>query len=393
MARAPEPSLRVLQVIDSLVPAGAESSLAAQAPLMRDLGVDLTVAYLVERNGLRDALIAAGVDVIDAGQGTRSRVRHVEGIDAVIHHTQPHLVHTTLFEADIAGRIAAARRGITCVSTWANTGYGEIEIAYSGNSRLKVRAAQGLDALTSRTVARFQAVTPHVAEVMRRRLVVPASRVEVIPRGRDRRQLGYPSASRRGLARQRLGVGPQTPLILAVARHEPQKGLDLLISAMPEIRKHVPGATTVIAGREGRTTQALTRLRHGLLDPACVKLLGARSDIPELMCAADAFVLPSHWEGAAGSLIEAMALECPVVTTDLATLRGTVDSRSAVLVQPGSVENIAAGVIQTLQHKTATKERARIARELFETQFTIETAAARLAAFYRSALASRRGRW
>ena len=326
--------LRVLQLIDSLAPAGAEQSLVVLAPHLQTRGVDLHVGCLTQQDELRGVLETAGIPVHGGLASTGSRRESVRNVGRLLENLRPDLVHTTLFEADLAGRLAARRSRIPSVSTWANTAYGRTEIRRGGNHWAKVRAAQAADIATARFAARFHAVTPHVAEVMSRRLLISRSKVDVVPRGRDPEVLGTRSEQRRTEVRQSLGVGDTTPLVLAVARQEPQKGLDVLVRGLPAIRASLPDVVILVAGREGRATEQLRSLQTALLDPDAVRFLGARDDVPDLLCAADAFVLPSRWEGAAGSVIEAMAMECPIVASDLETLRGTVDARWQRSSQP-----------------------------------------------------------
>src|SRR5690606_11704260 len=228
------PGVRVLQVIDSLARAGAEQSLAALAPHLVAEGVDLHVAYLVERDDLRPALERAGVTVTSLAtpDGRRHRRSWYRRLRRLVAALAPDLVHTTLFEADLAGRRAAAHEGVPCASSLVNSTYDPGQARRERVSPLKLRAAQAADVLTARHVARFHAVTDHVARVMSRRLLVPRSRIEVIPRGRDPEVLGRRDPARARAVRARLGVPDGAPLLVAVGRQEPQKGLDVLLQAL-----------------------------------------------------------------------------------------------------------------------------------------------------------------
>ena len=118
-----------------------------------------------------------------------------------------------------------------------------------------------------------------------------------------------------------MGLGDDVPVVLAAARHEYQKGLDVLLDAIASIRRDQPNIVLLLAGRDGNRTAALRYQATRLGLDANVRFLGARDDIPDLMVAADVFVLPSRWEGLPGAVIEAMALETPVVATDLPGVR------------------------------------------------------------------------
>lgn len=374
--------LRVLQLIDSLAPSGAERSLASLAPQLAAEGIDVHVAYLVERGGLRADIEAAGIPVHSLAGESASRREWLSRTADLVGELNPDLVQTTLFEADLAGRRAAARKRVPCISSFVNTAYGRTEARRDGVRRVRVRAAQAADALTARRVARFHAVTQHVATVMGRRLLVPASKIEVIPRGRDADLLGRRSEERRLAVRRRLGIGETVPVILAIGRQEPQKGFDVLLNALPVVRSQHPEVHVVIAGREGRATASLLDLmhNHGLGDT--LTFLGRRDDVADLLAAADVFALPSLWEGAAGTVLEAMALECPIVASRLPTLQEAIDDSTAELVTPQDPTGLAQGLLTTLADRRAAASRARAARSRFEREYTIQVSARRMADLY-----------
>jgi glycosyltransferase involved in cell wall biosynthesis len=373
---------RVLQIIDSLVRGGAEQSLAMLAPHLVGQGIDLHVAYLVEGDGLRAEIERAGVPVLSLAEPGAGRRRWLARTVDLVAELRPAVVHTTLFEADLAGRRAASRVGVPCVSSFVNSTYGRSQADREDISRAKLRAAQAVDALTARRVARFHAVTEHVASVMSRRLLVPRDKIEVIPRGRDAAALGRRSEARAAGTRRRLGIPADAELIVAVGRQEPQKGLDVLLKALSAVRARFPDVRVLIAGREGRATAALADLTAASGLAGTVTFLGMRDDVADLLCAADVFAFPSRWEGAGGSLLEAMALECPIVTSRLPTLLETVDESTAELVAPGSANELARGLVGSLVDRRAAADRAAAARARFEERFTIEVSGRRMANLY-----------
>jgi glycosyltransferase involved in cell wall biosynthesis len=384
--------VRVLYVIDSLVPGGAERSLAAMAPRLIAGGIGLEVATLSERPGLQAELEDAGVRVHSlAGPG--GRAGWVRRTRRLIRDRRPDLVHTTLFEADQAGRVAAVLCRTPVVSSLVNVAYGPDQQASGGIGALKLGAVRLLDAATARPVVRFHAVSEHVAEVMAGRLHLRRSRVEVVPRGRDPELLGRRTPERRTLARARLGVRPEEALVLAVGRQEPQKGFDTLVEAAPRILAAVPTARVFVVGREGTQTPRLQALvdRLGLHD--AVQFLGARRDVGDLLCAADVFAFPTRWEGMPGAVLEAMALQAPIVASDVPPVREAVrDGMSARLVPPGQPEPLATAIIATLNDRAGAAARAARAHADFQARFTISRAADGMLAFYDHAMSDWRGR-
>jgi glycosyltransferase involved in cell wall biosynthesis len=380
--------VRVLYLIDSLVPGGAESSLAALAPYYPERGVELEVAYLHDRPGLHEQFEAAGARLTSLA-GLGGRRGSLRRTAALVRRRRPDLVHTTLFEADIAGRIAAAVARVPVVSSLVNVGYGPEQRKDPGIRLGRLLGSQVADLATARVVRRFHAVSREVAEVMARRLLLPRSRIDVVPRGRDPAALGARTPERRARARAELGAGPDDRLLLAVARQEYQKGLDTLLRALPLVAAEIPQARLMIAGREGNQTPTLQALAAELGLGDSVSFLGGRSDVADLLCAADVFVFPTRREGFPGAVLEAMALEAPIVATAIPTVsEAVVAGEHALLVPVDDAGALAAATVATLRSPEAARQRAKAARDRFYDHFTIERAAAGMVRLYERALRS-----
>lgn len=374
--------MKVLYLISVLAPAGAEQSLLAIAPRLSELGVNLQVAYLKERPGLHAKLQNVGIEVIPLAGAGGFAGRFLRTV-RLIRERRPDLVHTTLTEANLIGRVAATITGVPVVSSLVNVSYGPEQRAAPGASAVAVRVRHLLDLATARAVTRFHAVTGPVADVMASRLRVPRHRIDVVPRGRDPELFGRRLPERRARARQELGVDDETSLVVSIAHQDYQKGLDVLLEAMALVRKKQADVHLVVAGRAGNQTEALHAMVDRLDLHEVVRFLGLRSDVPELLCAADVFALASRWEGMGGVLLEAMALEAPIVVSDLATLRDAVpDERYGVLVPPEQPEGLAAAILASLSDPETTK-RSGLARQRFLECFTVERVADEMVAFYR----------
>jgi glycosyltransferase involved in cell wall biosynthesis len=359
--------------------------LAVLAGLYPARGIALEVAYLHDRPGLHEALAAAGARLTSLA-GPDERRGWVRRAAALVRDRRPDLVHTTLFEADIAGRLAGASARVPVVSSLVSVRYGGAE---PGIRAWRLLGAQVADIATARLVRRFHAVSSHVANVMARRLLVPRSRVDVVPRGRDPEALGRRTAERTARARDMLGASSGDRLVLAVARHEYPKGLDVLLRALPSVRAKVSGVRLIVAGREGHQTAALHALIGELGIGDGVTFLGHRADVADLLCAADLFVLPSRREGFPGAVLEAMALEVPIVATAIAGVSDAVgDGEHAMLVPPENPEALAAAVVAALGSPEACRERALAALARFHDHFTIDRAADGMMRFYEAALSA-----
>jgi glycosyltransferase involved in cell wall biosynthesis len=172
---------------------------------------------------------------------------------------------------------------------------------------------------------------------------------------------------------------------VAVARQEHEKGLDILLRALPLVRAEAPQARLFVAGREGNQT---TRLQAAVTELGLgdsVTFLGARTDVADLLCAADVFVFPSRREGFPGAVLEAMALEAPIVATAIPTVSEAAGEH-ALLVPADDAHALAAATLTALAAPDASRQRAQAARTRFYANFTIERAADGMVHLYEAAL-------
>lgn len=365
--------MRVLHLIDSLALGGTEQSLIAIAPELLARGVDLHVATLSDKSDLAAPLRDLGVPVtVGLGSARRSAVR---ASVAHVRQIRPDLIHTSLFEATLAGALAGKRTSVPVLTSLVSTEFGRQHYQSPGLRRHRVAGAHAAAVGAARAVAGFHAVSGHVADTMSRRLAVPRRRITVIPRGRDPEALGRWSVERRAATRAVLGYDDTTPLVLAVARHDHTKGLDLAIEAVTTLSASSPDVELIVAGPEGPVTDDLHALTERLGAP--VRFLGRRDDVADLMCAADALCFPSRREGMPGAVLEAMALQLPIVAANLPVVGEMLGSGHPVTSH--EPRDIAGALAETLagRHPDVAALRRR-----FEGDFTVAAVADATVAWY-----------
>ncbi|HSH45371.1 MAG TPA: glycosyltransferase family 4 protein, partial [Longimicrobiales bacterium] len=124
--------------------------------------------------------------------------------------------------------------------------------------------------------------------------------------------------------RAELGIAPDAPVVLGVGGLEARKGFQHLVTALPSL----PGVHAVIAGTgPAHRKAALLDLAANLGVGDRFHLLGHRTDIPGLLEAADAFALPSQDDTMPNALLEAMAVGCPAVMTEVGGVREMLGPR------------------------------------------------------------------
>lgn len=370
---------KYLFVINSFLAGGAEKSLVELLPRLVEEGVTPIVASLHYRKvGFEREVRDAGYDVrLLSGRGRLGKAR---ALRRLIKEVSPDLVYTSLFDADLAGAIATIGLDVPLISNLANTAYDPARLADPNIDKRRLKIVKWIDGFTSRHMTdHFHAVSQAVKDSTVETLGVDPNRITVVKRGRDSDRLGIRSPERTAAARDLLGIPQQAEVVVTVGRQEYQKGHSYLIEAFAAVVASRPDARLLIAGREGHSTAALECLIIDLGLESVVMLLGHRSDVPEVLAASDLFVFPSVYEGLGGALIEALALELPVVATDIPALREVVrEGENALLVPPQDSKALSSAIVAVLGDRDTLSNFGQRSRELFDAEFRAEDAAERM---------------
>ena len=188
-----------------------------------------------------------------------------------------------------------------------------------------------------------------VGEAVRQALIVneglPADRISVIHNGVDLKPFLLGSFNR-DTVRRAIGIGDNDFVILQVARLDPIKDHETAFRALGRVLQVRPDARLVVAG-DGPERPWLEALIQNHQLNANVRLLGTRTDVAQLMSAADVLLLSSISEGIPLTLIEAMAAGLPVVSTDVGGVAEVVDDGVTGLLAPaGDADALARQVLR-----------------------------------------------
>jgi glycosyltransferase involved in cell wall biosynthesis len=160
------------------------------------------------------------------------------------------------------------------------------------------------------------------------------------------------------------------PVIGAVARLAPQKGLQYLLRAAPEVLREFPTALFVIVG-DGPERQALEVEASSLGVQDAVCFLGVREDIPELLSSMDVLAIPSLDEGLPMAMLEAMAAGRAVVASRVGGIPRVIQDRvNGIMVSPGDVSTLAATLREVLKRGELRAALGQRARETVESRFS-----------------------
>jgi glycosyltransferase involved in cell wall biosynthesis len=194
--------------------------------------------------------------------------------------------------------------------------------------------------------------------------------VTVIHRGRDKQLLGTASPDRKARVRASLGVDADAPVVITVGRQEYQKGHRHLLEAVPALADRFPNVEVLIVGREGHTSSELQTLTASLEIGDRVRFMGHRTDVADLLAAADVFVFPSVYEGLGGASLEAMALSLPIVASDIPALHEVVEAdTNGILVPPGDAFALQTAISRLLADPDLREQFGSNSRMIFERDF------------------------
>ena len=236
------------------------------------------------------------------------------------------------------------------------------------------RALRALDGLIARHNDMRIAVSQAVHDDMISSGVCAPGMVQVIYLGVETERY-RPDAARRARARERFAIGADEAAVVAAGRLAPMKGFIDLVEAAPAVVARVPRARIIIAG-DGEERARLRARIDAIGVGASVSLAGYVQDMPELMAAADVFVLPSvelpgsPREGLPVVIMEALASGCAVVTTAVSgnseIVEDGVNGRIVAQHDPAALADAIAGILADPDRARMGENGRRIAVERFD---------------------------
>jgi glycosyltransferase involved in cell wall biosynthesis len=290
---------------------------------------------------------------------------------AAVQRFRPDLVHTHLVHADVYGALAAARARARLVSTKHND-----DPFRSGRARYGER-------LVTRRAARVICITDALARFNREVVGLPEEKLRVVHYGLDAPPQPWGATGGPDLP-------PETPVLLAICRLVPQKGVDVAIEALALIREQHPDVHLVVLG-EGPLRSELASLAARLEVEDAVSFPGRVGDVAWWLRRAAVLVHPARWEGFGLAVLEAMLSERPVVASAVSSLPEIiVDGETGRLVPPDDAPALAAAVGDLFEHPARASAMGAAGRTLARQEFSVDRMAERTAGVYDEALSSRR---
>lgn len=185
---------------------------------------------------------------------------------------------------------------------------------------------------------------------------LPPGRITIISNGVDVTEKFNPKnieQSKITKVKKELGIKNNDKVITFIGRLVKEKGIFDFLEAVEKINVKnykilIIGGGSVSSERDQSTHKKLKKIKNN----ENIIFTGSRTDIPELLHITDIFCLPSYREGMPRSIIEAMAMECAIVATDIRGSREEVDHNVNGLLTPlGSISSLSRAINTLLNNE------------------------------------------
>jgi glycosyltransferase involved in cell wall biosynthesis len=326
--------LKILLLSTSMGMGGADQQLLAAAQELRSRGHDVFLVSLTPLGQMGREARARGIrtESLEMPRGIADP-RGLLRLARLVREWRPEVVHSHMVHANFMAR---ALRVLVRIPVLIST----IHSLHEGG-RLRMAVYRS----TNRLVDRMTIVSEAAAERFVSEGIVPRELLTVVPNGVDIERFQNVAPTARQELRAALDLGGEF-VWLAVGRFEPPKDYPTMLRAFARVREQRPDTVLLLVG-EGSLqgeTEALTR-ELGL--EGRVRFLGVRNDVPEVMSAADGYVMSSAWEGMPVVLLEAASAGLPIVATAVGGNHEVVrDQESGRLVPPSNPAALAEAMLQ-----------------------------------------------
>jgi glycosyltransferase involved in cell wall biosynthesis len=323
------------------------------------------------------ALRGAGVRFLGLDRRTRAHAWAWWPLVRLLHNERVDVIHAHKFGSNVWGVLFGRLCGVPVVVTH--------EHGWSFEGRAKTIMDREL-------IARGSNAFVAVSREDRRRMIelerISPETAVFVPNG----IAALPPPSGRDM-RAELGIGAADPIVTTVGFLRQPKAMDVLIEGVARIAPRFPGLKVLIVG-EGADRPVYEALIDRLGVQGSVKLLGLRSDVPDLLAASDVAVLSTNSEGSPLSVMEYMDAGLPVVATRVGGIPDLIDHGvQGLLVEPQDPAGLGDAIAQLLSDPDQAMRMGEQGRERRRREFDIDVMVGNLQNLYLELFAkTRRGR-
>ena len=330
-------AMRVMFLSTSMGMGGADKQLLSAAQLMHAQGHDVCIVSLTELGpmGLEARSQGIRTESLDMRRGVpdpRGMIRLIRLVRA----WKPDVLHSHMVHANLMARaVRLFARVPVIVST--------IHNIYEGGPlwMAAYRVSNGL-------VDHMTIISEAAADRFVKERIVPRELLTCVPNGVDTERFRQVTPETRQALRSSIGVDDRF-VWLAVGRFEIAKDYPNMLHAFAQVCQRDSNAVLLLVGH-GSLQQETESLAQSLGLGDRIRFLGVRSDVPEVMAAADGYVMSSAWEGMPIALLEAGAAGLPIVATRVGGNHEVVrDGESGFLVPPRDAAALGQAMLRLME--------------------------------------------
>ena len=375
------PPIRVLVLLNSLAPYGAEHFVLNHARMADRSRFELVVAHMGGSTALAERFHEAGVETIDLADGSRRRFTPRTALRLVTELRRRHIdvLQTHIALSGVVGTILGrlARTPVIVVTEQTTRTSHPPWMRRANDATFRLADAH---VYISRAVADdFAVAHPSAAAADR----------SIITTGIDTGRIAELAARERAAVRAELGLGPDAIAFGNVGRLADQKGQRYAIEALSTVRARHPRASLWIVGA-GDLRDPLARLAAEQGVGEHVHVLGQRMDVHRLLGGFDAYVHPALFEGLGIAVLEAMAAGLPGIASDVDAIPEYVhDGETGLLVPLRDPVRLAAAMTRLIDDRALAGRLAGAGRALVEREHDIRAAVRAYEALYERLLTRR----
>jgi glycosyltransferase involved in cell wall biosynthesis len=370
--------MRILFLSTSMGMGGADKQILCSAGELRSRGHDVLIVSLTTLGPMGLEARASGIptESLEMRRGVPDP-RGLLQLVRLVRAWKPDVLHSHMVHANLMAR---ALRLLVPVPAMVST----IHNIYEGG-RLWMAAYR----LTNPLVDRMTIISEAAANRFITEGIVPRRLLRVIPNGVDTERFrSVPGGARESL---RKSVGLEREFVwLAVGRFEVAKDYPNMLRGFAKVRERYPRTVLLLVGR-GALQAETEALAQALGLGSSVRFLGVRDDVPELMSAADGYVMSSAWEGMPIVLLEASAAGLPLVATRVGGNHEVVrDEETGFLVPSGDCDALGLAMVRLMESPEAQRRSmGERAREHVRIHYGLSRSVDQWEELYREALAGK----
>lgn len=374
MSQPPLAPLRIAMLLESDGPGGAEYMLIQLAEELRRRGHSIVPVGPAKGLGWLDRVLRERGFSPD-----RFTLRHpldwqcLKDLAAMLRRSNVDVVHGHEFTMALYGTAAARLIGKPAVITIHSAQYVSLALRRRFALSCAARSSHALVAVSSET-----------ARTLERRLWLRSGAVTTIHNGIVERP------GRADGVRDGIGACSDETLLLAVGNLYPVKGHPVLLDALQRLQADAPVRWRLVVAGRGRHKASLEERTAALGLGEHVRFLGHRDDVPDLLAAADVFVMPSLREGLPLAILEAMFAGKPIVASGVGGIPEAITSgEHGLLVPPSDPVALSEALRAVLADPALRLRLGEAARRRAQEEFRVEHMADRYERIYRES--TRRG--